>query len=44
MLTALCLLRYARGRGAPVMLALLIGVTALPVWSAWGTMMALLER
>ncbi len=34
-LTALPLLRYVRGRGAPLMLALLIGVTALPIWSAW---------
>ena len=32
------------GRGAPIMLAMLIGVTVLPVWSAWGTMQALLER
>lgn len=37
-LTALPLLRYVRGRGAPVMLALLLGVTALPVWSAWATL------
>lgn len=37
-LTALPLLRYVRGRGAPIMLALLLGVTALPVWSAWATM------
>ncbi len=36
-LTALALLRYVRGKGAPVMLALLIFVTALPVWSAWDT-------
>jgi hypothetical protein len=35
--TALALLRYARGKGALVMLAMLILVTALPVWSAWGT-------
>lgn len=35
--TALALLRYVRGKGAWVMLALLIGVTALPVWSAWDT-------
>jgi hypothetical protein len=34
-ITALALLRYVRGRGAVVMLALLLGVTALPVWSAW---------
>jgi hypothetical protein len=39
--TALALLRYVRGKGAPLMLALLIGVTALPVWSAWATMMDL---
>jgi hypothetical protein len=37
-LTALPLLRYVRGRGAPVMLALLVGVTALPVWSGWATL------
>jgi hypothetical protein len=37
-LTALPLLRYVSGRGAPLMLALLLGVTALPVWSAWATM------
>jgi hypothetical protein len=36
-LTALPLLRYVSGRGAPLMLALLVGVTALPVWSAWAT-------
>lgn len=36
-LTALPLVRYVRGRGAPVMIALLLGVTALPVWSGWGT-------
>jgi hypothetical protein len=36
-LTALPLLRYVSGRGAPLMLALLLGVTALPVWSAWAT-------
>ena len=36
-LTALPLLRYVRGRGAVIMLALLLGVTALPVWSAWST-------
>jgi len=35
--TALALLRYVRGKGTWVMLALLIGVTALPVWSAWDT-------
>lgn len=37
-LTALPLLRYVRGRGAPVMLAILVGVTALPVWSGWSTL------
>jgi hypothetical protein len=37
-LTALPLLRYVRGRFAPLALALLLGVTALPVWSAWATM------
>jgi hypothetical protein len=37
-LTALPLLRYVGGRGAPLMLALLLGVTALPLWSAWATM------
>jgi len=36
-LTALPLLRYVSGRGAPLMLALLLGVTALPLWSAWAT-------
>lgn len=36
-LTALPLLRYVRGQGAPLMLALLLGVTALPAWSAWNT-------
>jgi hypothetical protein len=35
LLTALPLLRYVRGRGAPVMLALLGGVTLLPIWSGW---------
>jgi hypothetical protein len=40
-LTALPLLRYVRGRGAPVMLALLLGVTALPVWSGWATLLDL---
>ncbi len=34
-LTALPLLRYARGRGALIMLALLGGVTLLPILSAW---------
>lgn len=34
-LTALPLLRYVRGPGAPLMLALLLGITALPVWSGW---------
>jgi hypothetical protein len=38
LLTALPLLRYVRGRSAPLALALLLGVTALPVWSAWATM------
>jgi hypothetical protein len=38
LLTALPLLRYVGGRGAPLMLALLLGVTALPLWSAWATM------
>jgi len=42
-LTALPLLRYVSGRGAPLMLALLFGVTALPVWSAWGAMCDLSE-
>jgi hypothetical protein len=42
-LTALPLLRYARGRGAPLMLAILLGVTALPVWGAWATMRDLLD-
>ena len=42
-LTALPLLRYARGRGAPIMLAILLGVTALPAWSAWATMRDLLD-
>jgi hypothetical protein len=37
LLTALPLLRYVGGRGAPLMLALLLGVTALPLWSAWAT-------
>lgn len=37
LLTALPLLRYVRGQGAPVMLAILLGVTALPVWSGWAT-------
>jgi hypothetical protein len=32
-ITALPLVRYVRGRGAPLMLGLLLGVTALPVWS-----------
>lgn len=41
--TALPLLRYVSGRGAPLMLALLFGVTALPVWSAWATMQDLHE-
>jgi len=37
-LTALPMLRYARGKGAPIMLALLCGVTALSVWSGWNTL------
>jgi hypothetical protein len=37
-LTAFSLLRYVRGRNAPLMLALLLCVTALPVWSCWATM------
>jgi hypothetical protein len=36
-LTALPLMRYVRGRGAGVMIALLVGVTALPIWSGWAT-------
>ena len=36
-LTALPLLRYVRGRGPLVMLAILVGATALPVWSGWST-------
>jgi hypothetical protein len=40
--TGLPLLRYVRGRGAPIMLALLIGVTALPVWSGWAVLHDLL--
>ncbi len=42
-LTALPLLRYVSGRGAPLMLALLLCVTALPLWSAWATARDLLE-
>jgi hypothetical protein len=42
-LTALPLLRYVGGRGTPLMLALLVGVTALPIWSAWATMQDLRE-
>lgn len=42
-LTALPLLRYVRGRGAPVMLALLLGVTALAVWSGCATLRDLQE-
>ena len=41
LLTSFALLRYVRGHGAPLMLGLLIGVTALPVWSAWGTLLDL---
>jgi len=37
-LTSLALVRYVRGRGAFVMLGILIGVTALPVWSGWNTL------
>jgi hypothetical protein len=37
-LTALPLLRYVSGRGAPVMLAILMGVTALPIWAAVATL------
>ncbi len=40
-LTALPLLRYVSGRGAVLMLALLCGVTALPVWSAWASVLDL---
>jgi hypothetical protein len=36
-LTGLPLVRYIKGRGAPVMIALLFGVTVLPVWSSWST-------
>jgi hypothetical protein len=36
--TALPLLRYVRGKGAPVMLMILFAVTSLPVWSAWTTL------
>lgn len=43
-LTALPLLRYVRGRGAPLMLALLFSVTALPVWSGWATARDLLSE
>jgi hypothetical protein len=41
-LMALPLLRYVRGRGAPIMLALLVGVTALPAWAGWATLQDLL--
>ncbi|MBS1913909.1 MAG: hypothetical protein JST22_18110 [Bacteroidetes bacterium] len=34
-LLGLPLLRYARGRSARVAIPLLVGITALPVWSAW---------
>jgi hypothetical protein len=40
-LTSFALFRYVRGHGAPLMLALLVGVTALPVWSGWATLMDL---
>jgi hypothetical protein len=36
-------LRYLRDKGTPLMLAILLGVTALPVWSAWWTMRDLLS-
>jgi hypothetical protein len=42
-LTALPLLRYVRGKGALIMLAILLGVTALPIWSAWSTCQDLAE-
>lgn len=38
LITMLPCLRYVRGKGTPLMLAILTGVTALPVWSAWWTM------
>ncbi|HEY6806672.1 MAG TPA: hypothetical protein VI306_24045 [Pyrinomonadaceae bacterium] len=40
-ITSFALLRYVRGHGAPLMLALLVGVTALPVWSGWATLIDL---
>jgi hypothetical protein len=43
-LTALALLRYVRGRGALIMLVLLLGVTALPIWSAWAVGQDLLSE
>lgn len=36
--TALPLLRYVRGKGTAIMLAILLGVTALPIWSGWATL------
>jgi hypothetical protein len=42
-LTGLTLLRYVRGRGALIMLALLLGITSLPVMSAWNSLQDLLE-
>lgn len=42
-ITMLPCLRYVRGKGTPLMLAILLGVTALPVWSAWWTMRDLLS-
>lgn len=40
--TALPLFRYVRGKGTPVMLAILFVVTSLPIWSGWGTLQDLL--
>src|ERR1041384_3019773 len=37
-LTALPMLRYVRGKGALIMFAILLGVTALPVWSGWNSL------
>src|SRR5262249_20806153 len=36
--TALPLLRYARGKAALMALPLLVAITALPIWSCWWTM------
>lgn len=36
-ITAAALLRYVRGKGTIVMLVILVGITAIPVWSAWST-------